>query len=315
MTNSINLRIAILFMAALMLMGMAGLPFVLFEATKPSPHLVTGLRLTLTGVLALAMGIVTSWKIPLKNKITETDIKEWLIFVGLAVIGVNGSLTYALYYLDDRMAMAVMFAAIGAVFIFHHSANFFAWVAVILAIAGTFLLAINAPDQEQINLIGILFAAIGGAAQGVMFFKKRLMPENIDPGIALGSAFLVCGVSTIVIAGMTAPLTLSLIESPMLLIAMFASAVLTVIGWLILVYGGKYMSGSQKAGAASFEPVGAAFTEFVKIGVPVTGEVVSVALLVASAFMAVFVDKERQTDNSNRLACKPGADSTPTMLN
>ncbi len=53
------------------------------------------------------------------------------------------------------------------------------------------------------------------------------------------------------------------------------------------------MSGSQKAGAASFEPVGAAVTQFVKNGAPVAGEVFGIAFLVVSAVMAIFL-KESQ---------------------
>ncbi len=43
----------------------------------------------------------------MNEKITSDNFKDWLILVALAVVGVNGNLTYALYYLDDHMAMAV----------------------------------------------------------------------------------------------------------------------------------------------------------------------------------------------------------------
>lgn len=301
MTNSTNLGVAILFMASLMLMGMAGLPFALFEATGPSPHLVAGLRLTFVGFLALAVGFVVNFRQPLKKEFSSTDVRDWLIFVGLSVVGVNGTLTCALFYLDDRMAMAVMFVAIGSVYILHHPTSAIAWSAAIFAISGTMLLSIYAPEHDKNAPVGFVLAAIGGTAQGWMFFKKKLMPRNIDPGIALGSAFLLGGLSMIAVAVTISDVAQPLIETPRLLIGTFASGLMTVLGWLILGYGGQKMTGAQKTGAASLEPVGAAFTQFFKVGVPGAGEVTGVMFLVASALVSILLNEERKHDNDRQM--------------
>lgn len=296
MSKPTNYSLVATYMASLMLLGMAGLPFVLFEETQTSPQLVAGLRLTFIGVLALTVGIITSLKYPQKQKPTKDDFKVWAKFVVLAVLGVNYTLTFALFYLDDRIAMAVMFIAIGTVFIFHHPKSGSAWLAATFAIAGTMILAFYATEQVKTNFIGLIFAAIGGTAQGIMFFRKELMPKNIDPGIALGSGFLLGGFLMLTIAEIITPISLSHIDMSVVLIGTFASALMTVLAWLILVYNSNKMSGSQKVGSASFEPVGAAITQSINIGLPLVGEVVGVIFLVASAVMAVFVKKQHDKD-------------------
>ncbi|MEP1932173.1 MAG: hypothetical protein ABJO52_20855 [Nisaea sp.] len=295
MNRKSNFLLVITFMGSLMFMGMAGLPFVLFEQSQLSPHLVAGLRLTLVGVLALAVGAVTGFKNPLKKELSRSDIKDWFAFVGLAVVGVNCTLTYALYYLDDRIAMAVMFVAIGIVFIAYYPAKLTAWVAALLAIAGTALLALYAQDTEKTELQGIVLAAIGGVSQGIIFFKKRLMPKNFDPGTALGTAFLLGGMFMITSAVFVTPVTKPLYEMPEFLIGMAISAVFTVLAWLVLGYASDKMSGAQKAGAASFEPIGAAVTQSIKLGFPVLGELLGVVLLVASALVAIWI-KPKETE-------------------
>lgn len=287
--NSKNNSVALMFTFSLMIMGMAGLPFEFFGADKPSPHIVTGLRLAFVGVLATAVGIITGYKNPLNIEFSRSDVKDWVFFLGLAVVGVNGSLTYALYFLDDRMAMAIMFAAMGTVFVGHHPHKWAAWLSAVFAVAGTTLLAMNSPADIEINFYGILFAAIGGTAQGFMFFKKKLMPQNVDPGIALGLSFLLGGLIFITVSVFIAPLGQPLITTPKLLAAILASALMTVAGWLILVYFYENMTGSQKIGAASLEPVGASIAQYLILGIPLLGEMFGVVFLVISAILAVYV--------------------------
>ena len=83
-------------------------------------------------LLALIVGSITGRKNPLNSEFSRTDVKDWIIFLGLAVVGVNGSLTYALYFLDDRMAIAVMFVAMGVVFVGRHARKWAAWVTVVM---------------------------------------------------------------------------------------------------------------------------------------------------------------------------------------
>lgn len=290
-----NKSMVMMFTGSLMIMGMAGLPFEFFGDDKPSPHIVAGLRLAFVGVLALIVGSITGRKNPLNSKFSRTDVKDWTIFLGLAVVGVNASLTYALYFLDDRMAMANMFVAIGGVFVFQHVREWAAWVAAISAVAGTTLLAMSGGADIEFNIYGITFAAIRGAAQGFMFFKKRLMPKNVDPGIALGVAFLLGGLFMITVSVFLAPLDQPLIAMPCLLVAMLASALMTVMGWLILGYFADKMTGAQKTGAASLEPVGAAITQYLVLGIPLLGEWIGVLLLVCSAAMAMYIpDKDSE---------------------
>lgn len=290
--KSSNKLMAMMFTGSLMIMGMAGLPFEFFGNDKPSPHIVTGLRLAFVGVLALIVGSITGRKNPLNSKFSRTDAKDWITFLGLAVVGVNASLTYALYFLDDRMAMAIMFVAMGVVFVGRHARKWAAWVAAISAVAGTTLLAVSGGAEIEFNIYGFIFAAIGGVAQGFMFSKDKLMPENVDPGITLGVAFLLGGLFMITVSVFLAPLGQPLIAMPSLLLAMLASALMTVFGWLILGYFADTMTGAQKTGAASLEPVGAAITQYMILGIPLLGEWIGVLLLVCSAAMAIFlVDK------------------------
>lgn len=296
--------IAPLFMLSLMIMGMAGLPFLLFDAAKPSPNIIVGLRLVFVGILALMVGTFTGYKAPLKRGFSKVDVKDWLIFIGLAVVGVNCSLTYALYYLDDRMAMAVMLSAIGLVFVWHHPQSYAAWLASILAVIGIVLLIVYAPAAANENIVeastadkndvvGYILAVVGGLSQGTMNFRKRLMPRNIDPGLALGAAFLVGGLGMLTVSLFVSPPSEPLIQMPLVLAAMGGSALMTVVGWLILTYAGHRMSGAQKSGAASFEPVGAAVTQFVQSGLPFVGEVIAVLLLISSTLMAQRLEKDK----------------------
>ena len=290
-----HILIPTIFMGSLMLMGMAGLPFMLFEETEPSPHFVAGLRLSLVGFLALMVGAIANLKAPQKRKLTSADIKGWVYFAGLTVVGINGSLTYAIIFLDDRMAMAIMLAAIGLIFIIYQPVNPIAWLSAIFAAIGVFLIYFCTPDREAINLIGVFAAIVGGTAQGLMYFRKlRLMPENIDPGIALGSAFLLGGITILLVAIYISPNSLAHTDSPSLLAGTFCSAAMTVIGWLILVYYTEVMSDSQKFAAASLEPVGAAITQFFRNGTPVIGESIGVIFLVASVYISVFLTRNTE---------------------
>ncbi|WP_297339186.1 hypothetical protein [Pseudophaeobacter sp.] len=282
-----------MFALSLMIMGMAGLPIEFLGDDKPSPHIVTGLRLAFVGVLATTIGVITGRKNPLNTAFSRTDVRSLFVFIGLAVFCVNGSLTYALFFLDDRMAMAIMFVAIGAVYVAHDSRSWVAWMVAALAVGGTALLASDNTTDIEFNMYGITFAAIGGAAQGFMFFKKGLMPKNVDPGIALGMSFLLGGLFMIFVSVFLAPIANPLIAMPNLLVAMLASALMTVMGWLILGYFPEKMSGAQKTGAASMEPVGAAITQYVILGTPLLSELIGVVMLVLSAAMAVFLTKKQ----------------------
>ncbi|MBL4787350.1 MAG: hypothetical protein JKY49_18245 [Cohaesibacteraceae bacterium] len=283
--------LVIMFAATLMIMGMAGLPFELFGKDNPSPFLVSGLRLAFVGVIALAVGCITGFGKPFDDQFGKEDQKDWFIFLGMAVIGVNGTLTIALYLLDDRLAMAVMFAFIGIVFIGHHPGKFVAWVAAVSAFAGTALLAFYSNQHQAINIFGVVLAAIGGTAQGIMFFKNTLMPKNVDRGIALGSAFFLGGLLMIICVAINNPADLNALENTDFVFGMFVSALMTVPGWLMLGYFADLMSGPQKAGAATLEPVGALATQAVILGLPLPGEWIGVALLVFSASMAVLIKK------------------------
>lgn len=294
--KSSNIKLTMMFAVALMFMGMAGLPFEFLGKDKPSPHLVVGLRLAFVGIMALAVGIITGYRNPLKHEFNRADVKDWLIFVALAVIGVNCTLTYALYLLDDRMAMAVMFVFIGIIFVGHHPGRFVAWLAAGSAIAGTTLLAVYGAHDQDISKLGIILAAIGGVALGFMFFKKRLMPKNIDSGLALGSAFLLGGLLMIAVSVVLAPLDQPLNKMPNLVFGMMASALMTVLGWLMLGYFADKMSGAQKSGAASLEPIGAATTQGIVQGWPMFGELVGVIFLVFSASVAMFLAEKSEND-------------------
>ena len=56
-----------------------------------------------------------------------------------------------------------------------------------------------------------------------------MMPKHFDPGIALGTAFLLGGMIMITVAVFVTPITKSLFETPEFLVGMVFSAGLTVL--------------------------------------------------------------------------------------
>lgn len=288
-----NRNLVMMFMASLIFMGMAGLPIaILADDNKPSVFVITALRLFFVGLFAIACSAVTGHHKVLIGDVKPDDIVQLGKFFLMAVIGVNGSLTIALYFLDDhRMAMAIMLAFVGFVFLFNHFRVIEAWGAVAFAISGAALLAIEDADINLTNP-GYYFAAICGTVQGVMFLKGRLLPQSINPGVALGGMFLLGGLVAMGGTALFAPSELRRMVDLDIVTNMFFSAALTLPAWLILGYCAQKLSDTDKSRATAMEPVGAAITDFiVEEKVAATG-IIGVLLLMISAYMGKFIPKK-----------------------
>lgn len=293
MKNLSNRSLVMMFMASLIFMGMAGLPIAFFAVDdRPSVFVVTALRLSFVGLLAIANSVVIGQRRVLIGDVKSDDIVQLGKFFLMAVIWVNGSLTIALYFLDDhRMAMAIMLAFVGFVFLFNHFRVIAAWGAVAFAISGAALLAIEDTDIDLTNP-GYLFAAICGIAQGIMFLKGRLLPQSINPGVALGGMFLLGGLVAMGGTAVFAPSELHQMVDLDIVTNMFFSAALTLPAWLILGYCAQKLSDTDKSRATAMEPVGAAITVFiVEEKVAATG-IVGVLLLMISAYMGKYIPKK-----------------------
>lgn len=292
MKNLSNRNLVMMFMAALILMGMAGLPIVLFgDENKPSVFVITALRLSFVGLFAIAVALIFGRGRILIGNVKTVDIKQLGNFFLLAVLGVNGALTLALYFINDhRMAMAILLAFVGIVFLVNHFHIIAAWGAVVFAVAGAALLTVNEMNIDLANP-GYIFAAISGIAQGIMFIKGRLLPQTINPGLALGGMFLFGGLVITVGTAVFAPSALHQMIDLGIVVSMFFSAALTLPGWLMLGYYAQNMSDTDKSRATAMEPVGAAITSFiVDEKIAATG-VFGVLLLMASAYMGKFIPK------------------------
>ncbi|MEP3486184.1 MAG: hypothetical protein ABJP25_17300, partial [Sneathiella sp.] len=256
---------------------------------------------------------------PLNSKLTRDDLNIWLIFIFLAVFGVNGFLTIALSLLDDRLAMAILLSGISIVYIVHQPKNVLVWVSAVMA-SGGMLLLVDWGEFEKIPLtnelftseffIGSLCALVSGIAQGVMLLRDTVLPKNIDAGIALGSAFLIGGMLVLGGVGAYSPSELLVLQDNVFMAAMFFAAVFTVVGWLIFGYLGNRMTDVQRAGAAAMEPIGATISEVVVRAhksqepismtalikqMPTNLEWLGVALIFSAACMRMFEEDKEKT--------------------
>lgn len=257
--------------------------FLFQEITLPTEWLM-GVKMTLAGILIL---LFTAWKEkkaifgPFKNK---KDTIQLLLYayVGLALV----QYMYFLTIKASDAGTATILQSLGTImiiiftiFVYHKWPNRNEWIAVVVAIIGTYLLVTQHGTlaiTKKALIFGLLLA-FGGAMQTmlpVQLLKKYSSFTLLGWGMLFGGLLF----SIIHPFWENAPEMNGMTISALIFIVLFG----TVLSYICFTTSLKYISATSAGLLASFEPASATLGAVLFLGTSFTGTQVIGALLVLS---------------------------------